>query len=121
MMEEVSDWWKQALRDLESARNALRCGDYYVSAFLSQQAVEKALKALYILKFNDLWKIHDLVRLARKVDAPHNIVELCAKITPGYMATRYPDVGRKYDRGEVEGLLVAAKEVLDWVKKNLNS
>lgn len=41
----IEVWWKQAKRDLKSAKNSLNSKDYYVSALLSQQAVEKALKA----------------------------------------------------------------------------
>ena len=47
-------------------------------------------------------------------------IELCAKITPAYTSTRYPDVGMVYDREDVEEILVSAKEVLEWVKQNLN-
>jgi HEPN domain-containing protein len=48
MREEVSNWWKQALKNLESASKNLEINEYYVTAFLSQQATEKVLKALYI-------------------------------------------------------------------------
>lgn len=108
------------MNDLDTARYNLDGSKYDVAAFFAQQATEKALKALYILKLNDLWKIHDLVRLARKVEAPDNIIELCAKITPGYTTTRYPDIGRTYDGTEVEELLASAKEVLEWVERNLS-
>ena len=37
-------WWKQAERDLKSAKNSFNSKDYYVSAPLSQQAAKKALK-----------------------------------------------------------------------------
>jgi HEPN domain-containing protein len=49
------------------------------------------------------------------------LLNASAKITPAYSTTRYPDVGRVYDRGDVEEILMSAKEVLEWVKKNLNS
>jgi HEPN domain-containing protein len=47
-------------------------------------------------------------------------IELCAKIAPAYSTTRYPDVCIAYDREEVEETLMSAKEVLEWVKNNLN-
>lgn len=43
MREEVSNWWKQALKDLESASKNLEIKEYYVTAFLSHQAAEKGL------------------------------------------------------------------------------
>jgi len=63
MIPEVEKWWKQAKRDLKSAKNSFKSKDYYVSSLLAQQTVEKALKALYIKKFNELIKTHDLVFL----------------------------------------------------------
>ena len=48
MGKEVENWWKQAQRDLISANNSLNAKDFYLSAFMSQQAVEKALKAVLI-------------------------------------------------------------------------
>lgn len=65
------------------------------AAFYSQQATE-------ISKFDELWKVHDLVRIAKRIQAPTKIVELCAKITPAYSTTRYPDVGKVYGRGDVK-------------------
>lgn len=40
----IEVWWKQAERDLKSAKNSLNSKDYYVSELLSQQAVEKEIK-----------------------------------------------------------------------------
>jgi len=50
MRKEVEQWWKQAKRDLTTAKNCKNSGDYYACAFFCQQSVEKALKALYIEK-----------------------------------------------------------------------
>ena len=57
MREEISNWWNQALRDMESAERIMEIGDYYVSAFLSQQAVEKAFKALLIQQTDNFPRI----------------------------------------------------------------
>ena len=48
MREEVNRWWKQSLKDLESAKKNFSIDEYYVSAFLCQQAVEKALKSFEV-------------------------------------------------------------------------
>jgi HEPN domain-containing protein len=120
MKKEVKNWLEQAEHDLEVAEYNLDGNMLDAAAFYSQQAAEKALKSLYISKFNELWKVHDLVRIAKRIHAPANIIELCAKITPAYTTTRYPDVGLAYDREDVEETLMSAKEILKWVKKNLN-
>ena len=120
MKKEVKNWLEQAERDIEVAEYNLSGNMLDATAFYSQQAAEKALKSLYISKFNELWKVHDLVRIASRIQAPTKIVELCAKIMPAYTVTRYPDVGEVYDRRDVEEVLMSAKEVLEWVRKNLN-
>ena len=87
MKQEVKNWFEKAKSDLITAEYNLDGNMLDAAAFYSQQAAEKALKALYIERFNELWKIHDLVRLAKKINAPVKITELCAKITPAYTVT----------------------------------
>jgi len=66
MREEAINWWEQALKDLEIAKKNLDIESFYVSAFLSQQATEKALKALYIHRLRDTpGKTHSLLHLGR--------------------------------------------------------
>jgi len=121
MKEEVQNWWKQALLDLESAEKTFKIKIYYISAFLAQQAVEKALKAFLIKKTGYFPRIHDIVELSRKAEAPLEIVELCALINPAYTATRYPDVASVFEKGEVREILDSAREVLEWTKKKIRS
>jgi len=113
-------WLEQAERDMKSAKNSLNSKDYYVSALLSQQAVEKALKFLFLKKNGKLMKIHDLVKLAREINAPQEIIEKCAKINPVYVEVRYPEGDElpadKINKNEAEEILLLAKEVLHWVK-----
>ena len=49
MRKEAENWWKQALKDFEVAGKNLEIDQYYIVAFLCQQAVEKGLKALYFI------------------------------------------------------------------------
>lgn len=120
MKPEVKNWLEQAEHDIEVAEYNFDGNMLDAAAFYSQQAAEKALKSLYLSKFNKLWRVHDLVRIAKRVEAPTKIVRLCAKITPAYTGTRYPDVCNEYDRRDVEEILRGAKEVLEWAKINLN-
>ena len=94
-------------------------GEYHVCAFLSQQAVEKALKALLIDRTGNFPRIHDVVELSRRVKAPSRITELCANINPAYTSTRYPEVASDFDKGEVEEIVISAEEILEWIKKEL--
>ena len=66
MKPEVKDWLEQAEHDIEVAEYNFNGNMLDAAAFYSQQAAEKALKSIYISEFNKLWKVHDLVRIAKK-------------------------------------------------------
>lgn len=119
MRKETENWWKLANRDLGSAKRIMELGEYHVCAFLSQQAVEKALKALLIDRTGNFPRIHDVVELSRRVKAPSKMTELCATINPVYTSTRYPDVASDFNKGEVEEIVISAEEILEWIKKEL--
>ncbi|MBI3026518.1 HEPN domain-containing protein [Candidatus Woesearchaeota archaeon] len=54
MKEEVKRWMSQALADLNAAKKNIQIKIYYLSVQCSHQAAEKALKALFIKKFNKI-------------------------------------------------------------------
>jgi HEPN domain-containing protein len=58
MKGEVQRLLTQAEQDIASAQYNLDGKKYYLVAFLSQQAVEKRLKARYIEREKDLLKTH---------------------------------------------------------------
>ncbi|MBA3832156.1 MAG: HEPN domain-containing protein [Chthoniobacterales bacterium] len=55
MAERARDWFLQAEADLRHARNARDSQDYDWSAFASQQAAEKAIKALFQRLHLEAW------------------------------------------------------------------
>ena len=118
-MEEIKVWFERAKKDFKAATNSLNSGDYEWTAFQAQQATEKSLKALYIKKHKNFIKIHDLVFLARKVNAPKEILVLCSKINPSYLDTRYPDLTKSYNQEDAKEILNYAEKVLEWIEKNL--
>src|SRR3989344_9350293 len=89
---ETTKWLKQAEKDLDTAKYNIDGERTDAGLFFLQQSAEKALKAVYIKKFKDLLKTHDLVLLSKKVNAPKNISDKCKKLTLVYQYTRYPDV-----------------------------
>lgn len=143
MREEVSNWWKQALKDLESASKNLEIEEYYVAAFLSQQATEKAdkiynfvaaktqflqaLKALYIHKLKESsGPTHSLIFLGRSVKIPDGFLSGLRKLSPDFVITRYPDAANGvpyelYDDEIAKERLKIAKNVIKWVEKELKS
>ncbi|MDI6723131.1 MAG: HEPN domain-containing protein [Methanobacterium sp.] len=127
MREEVSNWWKQALKDLESASKNLEIKEYYVAAFLSQQAAEKALKALYIHKLKESsGPTHSLLFLGRSVKIPDEFLSGLRKLSPDFVITRYPDAANGvpyelYDDEIARERLKIAKGVVKWVEQELKS
>ena len=120
MKKETEDWWKKAQYNLEKAEGNFKMNFFDETALLCQQSVEVGLKALVIDKTSSFPKIHDLVQLGKLVGVPEKILELCAKLTPAYIAARYPDSPKDYTKEEAKKLLVYCKEVLAWIQKNLN-
>ena len=120
MQEDIKRWWNTAKRDLNSAVHAFEYMDYSLSAFLCQQSVEKGIKALYIKKFNELKKTHDLVFLGKKVELPEKLMLKCEALNSFYFVTRYPDVSDDdCDEQDAIQAIENAKEVLNWIERNI--
>jgi HEPN domain-containing protein len=124
MREEVHNWFKQAEADLRSARNSREAGDYYMSVFASQQAAEKALKALSLLKLREYPKGHSIIYLARRLEVPESMMSGIRDLNPEYMSTRYPDMAagvpaELYDDKIAARHFQTAQEVLAWVREQM--
>jgi len=121
---EIENWFKQAEADLKSSRNCINAGDYYLSVFSSQQAVEKSLKALCLYKLKEIIKGHSIIYLAQKLSAPEEMLSGIRDLNPEYLTTRYPDMAagipaELYDEKIAEKHYKTAKEVLKWIKKRI--
>ncbi|MBI5177151.1 HEPN domain-containing protein [Candidatus Micrarchaeota archaeon] len=113
-------WFEKAREDLHAAEYNFKGGEFDVAAFLCQQAVEKALKALYLKKFSKLTKTHDLVFLANELGVPQKLVDYCKEVGPAFIYTRYPDIEEVTDMERTSGLFLAyAKEVIAWVESRI--
>jgi len=112
MRREISNWWEQAKRDLVSAENSMNCGDFYLCAFMCQQAVEKGLKAFSMIKTKvRVFSTHSLVELGRKVGVSEDLLKDLRKLSPEYTISRYPDLTESlpYENYDIE----IAKEQLE--------
>lgn len=125
MKKVISQWWKQANRDILTANNCITSGDYYASVFFSEQAIEKGLKALYIKVFeNAPPRTHHIDKLALLVNAPLEIMDATYELSEDYMLSRYPDVSDElpfelYNEGNSKIKLVRAKEIISWAKSQM--
>ncbi|WP_054853312.1 HEPN domain-containing protein [Vulcanisaeta distributa] len=126
---EHQKWLAQALRDLRTAENSLNSGDYYACAFWSQQAVEKALKALLIsrgkvVKGHDLVELGYIIRDELRIDVSR-IMDHLRELTTHYTTSRYPPDAANglpyevYTKGKARSVLEMAREVVEWVRQNL--
>ena len=124
MRKETKNWWMQVERDMKSAKNALKSKDYYLVAFLCQQAVEKSLETLILHTKKEFYLSHSLIYLGKSVDIPDTFHSFLRDLTPQYIITRYPNATGEipfelYDEEIASRYLEKSEEVLQWIEKQL--
>lgn len=120
-MERSQDWFKQARRDLEHARDSLRIGHFEWACFSAQQAAEKAVKAVYEARHAEAWG-HSVVRLIKALGTgvPDGLLDGAALLDQAYIPTRYPngfDSGApmEYDsRTQAEQAIAHAERIIEF-------
>jgi HEPN domain-containing protein len=126
MREEVTNWWRQAKRDFQTAEHCRASGDYYAAVFFCQQAVEKSLKSLFMLqKKTSPGPTHSLLFLAREVALPVKFLPFVKELTPEFVVTRYPDVVGEtpyelYDDTIAERFIRETEVLLQWVDEQMS-
>ena len=93
MANRSKDWFAQALRDLEQARDSLQAGRHEWACFAAHQAAEKAVKALHLHHRQEAWG-HVISRLLQQLpDAvvlPDRLIEQGRVLDNYYIPARYP-------------------------------
>ncbi len=94
-LEEYRRWLDQAEADLKTARDCLKDGNYYASAFFAQQAAEKALKGYLYGKGYRAVITHSVVELleacARHEASLGEFLDYGKELDRHYIGARYPD------------------------------
>lgn len=130
MRREVELWVKAAEEDIKDAELALSAGRWFRAAFFSQQAVEKALKALFfVVRREEPPRVHvvtELYALLREVGftLPESLEEQLYVLNKYYTVTRYPDAAgglpsESVDRVEASRAYSLAVEVVEAVRRFL--
>lgn len=128
-MNRAKDWFEQAKDDLKHAKNSLKIGDYGWACFASQQAAEKAVKALYMKNNSVAWghSITELLEgLPEEIKPDEKLIEKAKILDKYYIPTRYPNAHpsgpayKFYTKKEAEEAIKICEEVIDFcVSKGL--
>jgi len=116
------EWLNHAMSDLILARIGSDSAEVLPEqiCFHTQQAAEKALKAVLLRKGIEFPLIHDLeelLEIARqgKIQLPE-WAENIATLTPYAVETRYPGHWEDFVEADVIEALELAKRIVDWAK-----
>lgn len=126
MRPETTDFLKQARADFETATRNIGIDCFYASVFFSQQAAEKALKALHIERLREIPKTHNLLELGRALGLGEDQLAAARELNPEYVVTRCPDAANgvpaeMYDKRSAEVHLECARSILTFVETELSS
>lgn len=125
MRKEVENWWLQALKDLDSAQKNFNIQEYHLTAFLCQQSVEKALKAVYMHRLKESpGATHSLIFLGQKTGIPKEYHNGLRRLSPDFVITRYPNAAQAvphelYDEGIAAERIDIARKVTEWAGQEL--
>ena len=128
MARRVSDWLRQAEKDLRHAKNSLNTQDFEWSCFAAQQAAEKALKALYQHIGGESFG-HSLLRLLKglppEAQPDMELFKKAADLDKFYISTRYPngfDWGAPmdyFDGEDARKALADAETIINYAKSQI--
>jgi len=128
--EQASVWWAEARKDRREAQAALERDAYNLSAFLCEQAAQKALKALLRALSRNAWghELHKLVEAAfeRLGDRmPAQMEEIARSLGRHYTGARYPGVLSEqapsdfYTREMAQEALEQCDQIMNFARERL--
>lgn len=94
MASRARDWFNQAEKDLEQAKDCRRSGRHEWACFVAQQAAEKAVKALHLHLGQEAWG-HVIAKLMQElpqsVHAEKELIDKARVLDNFYIPARYPN------------------------------
>src|SRR5262249_52833516 len=121
-VDEALGRYAEAVQDLASAGLAQAAGTFFNCADLCNQAAEKMLQAVYVLRHDGPAHYdHELRELGKAVGAPEPILTDLESLNPfhpeAYLANRTPDEADDDVGPETaDSLLQAARRIMRWVR-----
>ncbi|HHW14294.1 MAG TPA: HEPN domain-containing protein [Firmicutes bacterium] len=127
MRHEAELWVKDALYDLDCARDMLEKRRHNYAVWFSRQAAEKMLKAGFLLLLKEpIPKEHNLLALGRTLlgEEETSLRAALSFLNPHYTTTRYVDaaVGAPadlYDEDSAREAYRRSMEVIQWLGKKM--
>jgi HEPN domain-containing protein len=125
MPNRYQDWFRQAERDLQQARESQRTELHEWACFAAQQAAEKAVKALHLHKSQDAWGhvVAELLsELPKELTVPATLVEKAKVLDNFYMPTRYANGHpsgapfEHYGKLQSEEAITYASEIIEFAR-----
>jgi HEPN domain-containing protein len=126
----TNKWLAIAQEDLEAAKSMLQTGKYLYTAFMCQQCLEKAFKAVLQENNNDNPpRIHNILRLAETAGVLNDLEEkqtsLLTELEPYYISARYPEYREQLGKATTvyiaKDLYKRTEDMLSWLKNRLIS
>ena len=124
----VAFWVTEADEALEVADHLVAKADYSYALFFGHLAVEKMLKAQYVLrKEQHAPPLHNLLRLARAagLSVDEETVEKLTTVTAFNLEARYPDFKRSFRQTctpeYTAHQMSVIKELMQWLRSQLPS
>ncbi len=128
MRNRSKDWFNQAKRDLDQAKDSQKAGRHEWACFAAQQAAEKATKALHLHLGQEAWG-HVISKLFRElqgvVAVPQDLVEKGRVLDSYYIPPRYPNGHPEGSPFEHYGQLQSreaikyASEIIEFVRSQM--
>lgn len=124
----ISAWLQKAEDDLSFAKRTFEETDYYDHVcYLSQQAVEKYLKAIIIIQTGQITqkeKTHNLFYLSQVCKETIDLKDFSQDLrllSEAYIPARYPSNGyTRALREDAEICLESAEKIIDFMKSKIN-
>lgn len=130
----VKKWLEYAKADLEAAEVLIKhpkSGYSYQSAVLHcHQAIEKIIKTVIVLNEDEVYRIHDLVRLAElsELKLADEFQNYIRELNVHYQPSRYPDISYEgktgkfyYSKENSQYHFNMTKKLFLWLEKKITS
>jgi HEPN domain-containing protein len=127
-MQRSRDWLDQAKRDLEHARQSVGLGHFEWVCFASQQAAEKALKALHLHQGTVAWghSVFELLDgLPERQRPTTDLLDKAKRLDRFYIPPRYANAHpsgppyRYYTHADADQAVAIAEEVVTYCERQI--